>query len=63
MVTHTNLKTMKTEFNITWDFLKQQQEEDTLTTNQLHLIIQTLTAYLSDEELKELQNLFNLFNK
>ena len=53
---------MKTEFNITWDFLKQQQEEDKLTTNQLHLIIQTLTAYLSDEELKELQNLFNLFN-
>ena len=63
MVTHTNLKTMKTEFNITWDFLKQQQEEDKLTTNQLHLIIQTLTAYLSDEELKELQNLFNLYNK
>jgi len=54
---------MKTEFNITWDFLKQQQEEDKLTTNQLHLIIQTLTAYLSDQELKELQNLFNLFNK
>jgi len=54
---------MKTEFNITWDFLKQQQEEDKLTTNQLHLIIQTLTAYLSDEQLKELQNLFNLFNK
>ena len=54
---------MKTEFNITWDFLKQQQEEDKLTTNQLHLIIQTLTAYLSDTELKELQNLFNLYNK
>jgi hypothetical protein len=54
---------MKTEFNITWDFLKQQQEEDKLSTYQLHLIIQTLTAYLSDEELKELQNLFNLFNK
>ena len=54
---------MKTEFNITWDFLKQQQEEDKLTTNQLHLIIQTLTAYLSDEQLKELQNLFNLFKK
>jgi hypothetical protein len=52
---------MKTEFNITWDFLKQQQEEDKLTTNQLHLIIQTLTAYLSDEQLKELQNLLNLF--
>ncbi len=63
MVTHTNLKTMKTEFNITWDFLKQQQEENKLTTNQLHLIIQTLTAYLSDQELKELQNLFNLFKK
>ena len=54
---------MKTEFNITWDFLKQQQEENKLTTNQLHLIIQTLTAYLSDEQLKEVQNLFNLFNK
>jgi|TARA_R110000868_G_C10696992_1_gene748828 hypothetical protein len=52
---------MKTEFNITWDFLKQQQEEDKVTTNQLHLIVQTLTAYLSDEELKEVQNLFNLF--
>ena len=52
---------MKTEFNITWDFLKQQQEEDKVTTNQLHLIIQTLTAYLSDTELKEVQNLFNLF--
>ena len=54
---------MKTEFNITWDFLKQQQEEDKLTTNQLHLIIQTLTVYLSDEQLKEVQNLFNLYNK
>ena len=63
IINENNLKTMKTEFNITWDFLKQQQEEDKLTTNQLHLIIQTLTAYLSDEELKELQNLFNLFNK
>ena len=62
-LTHTNLKTMKTEFDITWDFLQQQQEEDKLTTNQLHLIIQTLTAYLSDKDLKELQNLFNLFNK
>ena len=54
---------MKTEFNVTWDFLKQQQEEDKVTTNKLHLIVQTLTAYLSDEQLKELQNLFNLFNK
>jgi len=63
LVTHINLKTMKTEFDITWDFLKQQQEEDNLTTNQMHLIIQTLTAYLSDQELKELQNLFNLFKK
>jgi len=53
---------MKTEFNITWDFLKQQQEEDKLTTNQLHLIIQTLTAYLNDEELKELQHLFTIFD-
>ena len=54
---------MKTEFNITCDFLEQQQEEDKVTTNQLHLIVQTLTAYLSDEQLKEVQNLFNLYNK
>ena len=53
--------TMKTEFNITCDFLEQQQEEDKVTTNQLHLIVQTLTAYLSDDELKEVQNLFNQF--
>ena len=61
IINENNLKTMKNEFDITWDFLKQQQEEDKLTTNQLHLIIQTLTAYLSDEQLKELQNLLNLF--
>ena len=63
MVTHINLKTMKTEFNITWDFLKKEQEENNLNLNQLHLIIQTLTAYLSDEELKELRNLFTIFKK
>ena len=54
---------MKTEFNITWDFLKKEQEENNLNLNQLHLIIQTLTAYLSDEELKELRNLFTIFKK
>ena len=54
---------MKTEFNITWDFLKQQQEEDNLTTNQLHLIIQTLCTFLDDEQLQEVENLFNQFKK
>ena len=54
---------MKTEFNITWDFLKKEQEENNLNANQLHLIIQTLTAYLSDSELKELQHLFTIFKK
>ena len=54
---------MKTEFNITWDFLKQQQEEDTLTTNQLHLIIQTLVTFLNKEQMQEIENLFNQFKK
>ena len=45
---------MKTEFNITWDFLKQQQENK-LNTNQLHLIIQTLCTFLDDKQLKEVQ--------
>ena len=60
MVTHINLNTMKTRNEIL-DLLEQQQEENKLTTNQLHFIIQSLTVYLSDGELKELQNLFNLF--
>lgn len=63
MVTHINLKTMKTEFSKTLDFLQNEQNEENLTANQLHLIIQNLTVYLNDEELKELQNLFNLFKK
>ena len=63
MVTHTNLNTMKTEFSKTLDFLQNEQNEENLTANQLHLIIQNLTVYLNDDELKELQNLFNLFKK
>jgi hypothetical protein len=54
---------MKTEFNITWDFLKQQQEEDKLSTNQLHLIIQTLCTFLNKEQMQEVENLFNQFKK
>jgi hypothetical protein len=54
---------MKTEFSKTLDFLQNEQNEENLTANQLHLIIQNLTVYLNDEELKELQNLFNLFKK
>jgi hypothetical protein len=36
---------MKT-FNQVLDFLEAQQQEDKLNTNQLHLIIQTLTTLL-----------------
>jgi hypothetical protein len=53
-------KTMKTEFNKVIDFLETQQQEDKLNTNQLHLIIQTLCTFLDDEQLKEVENLFNL---
>jgi hypothetical protein len=62
LVTHINLKTMKT-FNQVLDFLEAQQQEDKLNTNQLHLIIQTLTTLLADEQLQEVENLFNYFKK
>jgi len=63
LVTHINLKTMKTEFNKVMDFLETQQEENKLNTNQLHLIIQTLVTFLDDEQLQEVENLFNQFKK
>ena len=62
MVTHINLKTMKT-FNQVLDFLEVQQQEDKLNTNQLHLIIQTLTTFLNKEQMQEVENLFNQFKK
>ena len=62
MVTHINLKTMKT-FNQVLDFLELQQQEDKLNTNQLHLIIQTLTTFLNKEQMQEVENLFNQFKK
>jgi len=63
LVTHTNLKTMKTEFSKVIDILELQQQEDKQNTNQLHLIIQTLATFLDDEQLKEVENLFNQFKK
>jgi len=54
---------MKTEFNKVIDFLETQQQENKLNTNQLYLIIQTLATFLDDEQLKEVENLFNQFKK
>ena len=62
MVTHINLKTMKTRNEIL-DFLFKEQDQENLTANQLHLIIQTLTTFLDDKQLQEIENLFNLFKK
>jgi hypothetical protein len=62
LVTHINLKTMKT-FNQVLDFLELQQQENKLNTNQLHLIIQTLTTFLDKEQMQEVENLFNQFKK
>ncbi len=62
MITHTNLKTMKKRNEIL-DFLETQQQENNLTANQLHLIIQTLTTFLEDDQLQEVENLFNIFKK
>jgi archaellum biogenesis ATPase FlaH len=53
---------MKT-FNQVLDFLELQQQEDKLNTNQLHLIIQTLTTFLNKEQMQEIENLFNQFKK
>ena len=53
---------MKT-FNEILDYLEVQQQEDKLNTNQLHLIIQTLTTFLNTEQLEEIENLFNQFKK
>ena len=39
---------MKT-FNQILDYLEVQQQEDKLNTNQLHLIIQTLTTFLNNK--------------
>ena len=54
---------MKTEFYKVIDFLETQQQENKLNTNQLHLIIQTLCTFLDDEQLQEVENLFNQFKK
>ena len=54
---------MKAEFNKVIYFLETQQQENKLNTNQLHLIIQTLCTFLDDEQLQEVENLFNQFKK
>jgi hypothetical protein len=53
---------MKT-FNEILDYLEVQQQEDKLNTNQLHLIIQTLTTFLNKEQLQEIENLFKQMNR
>ena len=53
---------MKT-FNEILDYLEVQQQEDKLSTNQLHLIIQTLCTFLNKEQLQEIENLFNQMNR
>ena len=65
MKTQNYLTTFKTEqmknFIETLDFLEKQQEENSLTTYQLHIIIQTMSTFIKDEDLKEIINAFNLF--
>ena len=53
---------MKTRNEIL-DLLQKEQDENNLTANQLHLIIQTLTTFLDDKQLQEVENLFNQFKK
>jgi hypothetical protein len=51
---------MKTRNEIL-DFLDKEQDEQNLTAYQLHLIVQTLVTFLDDNQLQEVENLFNLF--
>lgn len=53
---------MKT-FHQILDYLEVQQQEDKLNTNQLHLIIQTLSTFLDKTQLQEIENLFNQMNR
>ena len=65
MKTQNYLITFKTEqmkkFIATLDFLEKQQEENSLTTYQLHMIIQTMATFIQDENLKEIENAFNIY--
>ena len=65
MKTQNYLITYKTEqmkqFIETLDFLEKQQEENSLTTYQLHLIIQTMATFIQDEDLKEIETAFNIY--
>lgn len=49
------------EFIATLDFLEKQQQENTMTTYQLHLIIQTMATFIDDKNLKEIEIAFNIF--
>jgi hypothetical protein len=65
MKTQNYLITYKNEqmkdFIATLDFLEKQQEENSLTTYQLHLIIQTMATFIKDEDLKEIETAFNIY--
>jgi hypothetical protein len=49
------------DFIATLDFLEKQQSENTMTTYQLHMIIQTMATFIQDEDLKEIETAFNIF--
>ena len=54
------LNNMK-DFIATLDFLEKQQEENSLTAHQLHMIIQTMATFIPDENLNEIETAFNIF--
>ena len=48
------------DFIKTMDFLEEQQKANELTTNQLHLIIQIMATFVNDDNLKEIEIIFNI---
>ena len=49
------------EFTKTLDFLEEQEKANELTTQQLHIIIKMMATFIKEEDLKEIEILFNIY--
>jgi hypothetical protein len=49
---------MRTTRQLTLDFLERQRDLDDRSTFQLYLIIETMTSFIEDKDLQEIQTTF-----
>jgi len=49
---------MRTTRQLTLDFLEKQRDLDDRSTFQLYLIIETMTSFIEDKDLQEIQTTF-----